>query len=88
MQLRSGPQFAWWNLSRAQKAELQEGRLRGRFGGLRAAFAGRAPYFWAQEYGNAAAAITGQHFAERSWKAYKTKEKEILFETVRDILSG
>jgi len=62
--------YAWWNLSKKQKRELQAERLAGRFGGRRGVGAGRAPYYWVQEYGSEEAAVEGQHFVELSWRAF------------------
>ena len=52
--------FAWWYLSKKQKQVLEEQRQAGRFGGESAKGAGKAPYFWAQEYGEPKAAIEAQ----------------------------
>lgn len=72
MAAASGSQYAWWLLSRKQKAALEQERRGGRFGGETAKAVGKAPYYWAQEYGEPKAAIVGQHLVEaafRRWKA-------------------
>ena len=81
-------EFAWWNLSYGNKAELQRQRLAGRFGGATAAGVGRAPYFWSQEYGNPKAAISPQRFARRSWEAFRRRANKVIAESVRDALSA
>ena len=54
--------LAWWALPTSYKQLLQQRREEGEFGGGQAVGAGRAPYFWSQEFGNPAANITPQHF--------------------------
>ena len=70
--------MAWWNLTPKQKRLLQERRLAGEYGGETAAGVGRAPYFWAQEYGSAAANIQGQGFAGRAWNHFRNRAIGIL----------
>jgi len=70
--------MAWWNLTPRQKRLLQEQRLAGEFGGKTAAGVGNAPYFWAQEYGNAAANIVAQGFATKAWESFKARSDDIL----------
>lgn len=57
-----GKETAWWRLPRPYKDLLQAKRLEGMFGGDEAVGAGRAPYFWGQEFGNPGALIKPQHF--------------------------
>lgn len=61
---------AWWYLSRRQKEILQREREAGDYGGERAAAAGRAPYFWAQEHGEPRAAIRGKHITEGAYRVF------------------
>lgn len=79
-------EYAWWNLRKSWKSELQAERLAGHFGGENAAAAGRAPYFWSQEYGNPAAAIKPQGFAQASWKAFQNRKKQNLRQSVRVVM--
>lgn len=71
-------EFAWWKLTPKQKAVLQQKRLSGDYGGETAASIGYAPYFWSQEYGNPAANITAQHFAEEAWNRFRRRAKDVL----------
>ena len=71
-------EFAWWKLTPKQKRVLQQRRLAGEYGGETAAGVGRAPYFWAQEYGNVAASIVGQGFATVAWNRFKSRGREVL----------
>jgi hypothetical protein len=86
--MRRGPQYAWWNLHPGLKRILQAQRLSGKYGGESAAAIGKAPYFWAQEYGKASAAILPQHFATDSWGAFQARQQDILRQSVRDSLAG
>jgi hypothetical protein len=64
--LEAGGVFhAWWSLSRRQKEVLEQQRAAGKFGGQPP----KAPYWAAQEEGNAAALITPQYYVKRSWEA-------------------
>jgi len=82
----TGSKYAWWKLNSAKKQVLQKERLGSRFGGETAAGIGAAPYFWSQEYGNERAAITAQHFAERSWEAFQVRVPNIISEVVREVM--
>ncbi|NIQ88601.1 MAG: hypothetical protein GWN93_05795 [Deltaproteobacteria bacterium] len=70
--------MAWWNLTPRQKRLLHERRLAGEYGGETAAGVGRAPYFWAQEYGSAAANIQAQGFAARAWGTFRSRAIDVL----------
>lgn len=59
---------AWRALPRRAKLRLNELRREGKFGGT----PGRAPQWWAQNYGLASAQIAGKHYLEssvRRWRA-------------------
>lgn len=82
-------EYAWWNLKKSWKSELQTGRLAGKYGGSQMGLAsGRAPYFWSQERGNPAAGIMEpKRWAERSWVAFEGRKRENLIESVRVALA-
>jgi len=53
--------WAWWKLPQSMKDLLQSKRQQSMFGGESAVGAGRAPYFWAQDFGSEAASIRPQN---------------------------
>ena len=77
--------LAWWNLSRKQKDALQAGRMAGKYGGVNAVGAGRAPYAWVQEFGESRSAIKGQHFMEESWDAFFEKAPDLIKAIASDL---
>lgn len=81
-----GGTYAWWNLNKRQKRALQAERLAGRFGGRRGVGAGRAPYFWVQEYGSEEAAVVAQHFAEISWQAFLRRSDRVIRDYMAELM--
>lgn len=75
-------QYAWWALPTTYKQLLQQKRLEGEFGGGEAIAAGRAPYFWGQEYGNPAANIQPQRFIGDTLPAFQETFVRIMTEGV------
>ena len=75
--------FAWWMLSAVQKQILQRERESGRFGGETAVAAGRVPYMWGHEQGNAKASIYGRHFIERGLVKWRARVPTIIDEWYR-----
>ena len=73
-------EYAWWALPTSYKELLQKKREEGEFGGSEAIAAGRAPYFWGQEYGNPAAGITAQHFIGDTLLGFRPRFLEIMAE--------
>jgi len=79
-----GSVFAWWNLSKEQKAVLQEQREMGRFGGV----PGHAPYFWVQEgtiVGTGPAQKAGKtptYFIEKSLEAAENAIADAIVEAL------
>lgn len=70
---------AWWALPTSYKALLQQKREGGAFGGAEGVAAGRAPYFWGQEYGNPIAGINRpQHFVTDTFRAFQPTFTEIM----------
>lgn len=73
-----GSQFAWWYLSKKQKQVLEEQRQAGRFGGESAKGVGKAPYFWAQEYGEEGAMIVGQGVVTEAVEEWRAEANTIV----------
>ena len=69
--------FAWWYLSKKQKQVLEEQRQAGRFGGESAKGVGKAPYFWAQEYGEPKAAIEAQGVVTKAVEEWLVEANQI-----------
>lgn len=68
--------YAWWALPSFLKERLQAERLAGRFGGETGVGAGRSPYMYSQDRGNANAGITGQRFISMAfvvWRAVRSQ---------------
>ena len=74
----SNKSTSWWALPSSYKDLLQEKREGGMFGGAEGVAAGRAPYFWGQEYGNVAANITAQHFIGDTFPAFHPTFVQIM----------
>ena len=68
------PSWAWWYLSRRQKAVLQQQRELGRFG----AIPGRAPYWMVQERGEPKAHVRQQRYILRSILELEREQGEIM----------
>lgn len=76
--VKTGSQYAWWLLSRKQKAALEQERVAGRFGGETAKAVGKAPYFWAQEYGEPKAAIAAKRYVADAFGRWKGRAGGIM----------
>jgi hypothetical protein len=75
---KTGSQYAWWFLSRKQKAALEQERAGGRFGGETAKAVAKAPYFWAQEYGEPRAAIAAKRYVKDAFNRWKGRARGIM----------
>jgi hypothetical protein len=78
-----GSAFAWWYLSKKQKQILEEQRQAGRFGGESAKGVGKAPYFWAQEYGEPKAMIEAQGVVTEAVEDWRMEANEIVASFIR-----
>lgn len=76
--VKTGSQYAWWLLSRKQKAALERERAAGRFGGETAKAVGKAPYFWAQEYGEPKAAIAAKRYVAEAFNRWRGRARGIM----------
>jgi hypothetical protein len=73
-----GSQFAWWYLSKKQKQVLEQKRQAGEYGGESAKGVGKAPYFWAQEYGEPKAMIQAQGVVGEAVEEWRLEANEIV----------
>lgn len=73
-----GSAFAWWYLSKKQKQVLEQRRQMGEFGGESAKGVGKAPYFWAQEYGEEKAMIVAQGVVTEATEQWLIEANEIV----------
>lgn len=71
---------AWWLLPSHLRALLQKKRQEGMFGGGTGYAAGRAPYFWSQEWGNPGALIKAQGFAREAMATFEPRFRDIMTE--------
>ena len=76
--VKTGSQYAWWLLSRKQKAALEQERMGGRFGGESAKGVGKAPYYWAQEYGEPKAAIKAKGYVRDAFNRWKARAGGVM----------
>lgn len=76
--VKIGSQYAWWFLSRKQKKALRLKRAGGEFGGESAKGVGKAPYFWAQEYGEPKAAIAAKRYVKDAFNRWRSKAGSIM----------